>query len=106
MNYDTFRNNLSNLISSHGYNPRTFAMKADISTATISRYLSGDRTPDLPYVIRIANFFNVSVDWLLGLSESFNDLPDESKEILNLYNLAAEPDKVVIRTILNKYAVH
>ena len=41
----------------------------DISKQTVSAWKSGDRTPKRPTVITIASFFNVSVPWLLGVSD-------------------------------------
>lgn len=46
--------------------------KIGISNVTISRYLSGDRIPRLDVITKIASAFNVSVDYLLGLSDDRN----------------------------------
>ena len=46
--------------------------KIGISNVTISRYLSGDRVPRLDVITKIASAFNVSVDYLLGLSDDKN----------------------------------
>lgn len=40
--------------------------------ATISRYINGDREPKLSIICEIADYFDVSVDWLLGRSEHRN----------------------------------
>ena len=37
---------------------------------TISRYETGEREPGLAELIRIADYFNVSVDYLLGRTEN------------------------------------
>ena len=46
--------------------------KIGISNVTISRYLSGDRIPRLDVITKISSAFNVSVDYLLGLSDNRN----------------------------------
>lgn len=46
--------------------------KIGISNVTISRYLSGDRIPRLDVITKIASAFNVSIDYLLGLSDDKN----------------------------------
>ena len=38
-----------------------------ISRATLGYYESGDRKPDIEMLLRIANYYNVSCDYLLGL---------------------------------------
>lgn len=37
---------------------------------TISRYETGEREPGINELIKIANYFNVSVDYLLGRTEN------------------------------------
>ena len=41
------------------------AMELNMSQNTISRYESGEREPGIAELIRIADFFRVSVDYLL-----------------------------------------
>jgi len=45
------------------------ALKLSVSQSTISAYEIGERTPDLETLIAIAKFFDVSLDYLVGLSE-------------------------------------
>ncbi|HAQ39855.1 MAG TPA: XRE family transcriptional regulator [Clostridiales bacterium] len=42
----------------------------DISESSISLYENGKRTPSIELIIKIANFFNVSTDFLLGVSNN------------------------------------
>jgi transcriptional regulator with XRE-family HTH domain len=44
------------------------ADKLDVSRMTINFYESNRRTPDINFAIKAANFFNVSVDYLVGNS--------------------------------------
>ena len=65
------------------------AKKINISTSTISFYESGAREPNLSTLISLAKIFNVSTDYLLGLTDI--SLPeDEMKafidEILRMMN--------------------
>ena len=39
---------------------------------TISRYETGEREPGIDELIKIADYFNVSVDYLIGRTESPN----------------------------------
>lgn len=66
-----------NAISSHIKELRTslkltqnqFAETLNISTVSVSSYETGAKTPSLDMVINIAQKYNVSLDWLCGLSD-------------------------------------
>lgn len=104
MDYSFFRENLRNLINVRGITIKAFAAEIDASAATISRYLSGDRTPDLPYVVKIADYFSISIDWLLGINgDKFDVMPKEVQEVASLYSLASPDDRRVIQAVLGKY---
>ena len=46
------------------------AMDLHLNQNTISRYENGERQPDIAELIRIADYFNVSVDFLIGRSDN------------------------------------
>lgn len=48
------------------------AEKLNIATSSISQYESGDRIPSDDIKIKLAEFFDVSLDFLLGLSDIRN----------------------------------
>lgn len=96
ISYQMFRSRLTYLIEQSGKRRTEIAAETDIRPATLSRYLSGDRTPDLEYVSTLADYFHVSMDWLMGKSE-------ESNELVRLYSMASDDDKLIIDTILKKY---
>ena len=105
MDFTAFRSNLTILMESRGYSSNN-SLSADLGVpaGTISRWKTGDRAPDLEYVIRLAEFFGVSIDWLLGFEQDrYSSLPQESQNLLNLYALASEDDRAVIKTVLAKY---
>lgn len=102
--YSAFRANLRRLIEVRGFTVKGFAAEVEITAATLSRYLSGDRTPDLPYVVRLAQYFNVSIDWLLGLNgEMFDVMPKELQTVAKLYSVATLDDRNVVQAVLSKY---
>ena len=58
----------------------------------------------LKYVVRLARYFGVSVDWLLGLSnDRYEALPAEVREFATLYALASPDDRTIVETVLKKY---
>lgn len=46
-----------------------FADSLNISTVSISSYETGAKTPSLDMIINIARKYNISLDWLCGLSD-------------------------------------
>lgn len=104
MDYTIFRENLRQLVNGSGKTLGSLAADLNMSTPTLSRYLSGGRTPDLPYVIKISQYFNISIDWLLGLNgEKFEVMPPEVQEVAALYSVATQDDRRVVQAVLKKY---
>ena len=48
--------------------PQRLAIELSMSQNTISRYENGEREPGIDELIRIADYFNVSLDYLLERS--------------------------------------
>jgi len=104
MDYTIFQERLRALMDSRGYNIKTLAMEIGMAEPTISRYLTGGRTPDLPYIVKLAGFFDVSTDWILGIeAERYEVLPKELREVASLYSAASEDDRRVVQAVLRKY---
>jgi len=64
---------------------------------TISHYLNGDTLPDSKALINLSNFFNVSSDYLLGLS----DVPTNNKDLQGVCEYTGLK-KETIKTISDK----
>lgn len=62
----TFGAILREHLSSHGISQRWVAEQMHTTTATVSRYVSGDRVPSVENLVDLAQALNVSVDYLLG----------------------------------------
>ena len=56
-----------------------------VSESAISQYENGKRQPDQPTLIKIADYFNVSTDYLLGRNEK-NPAPSLTASELQLIN--------------------
>ena len=82
LDFTAFKKNLRDLIESRGLYAKDIAAEINVSTPTLSRYLQGVREPELKYVVRLARYFGVSVDWLLGLSnDRYEAVPTEVREL-------------------------
>ena len=58
------------------------------SQQTINVWESGQHTPKITMLVKIADLFGVSVDWLLGRSEPIkiiSEVPQEYKNIVSAY---------------------
>lgn len=51
----------------------------EVSRATISKYESGDREPDINTVKALAKFYSVPVDFIFGLTD-FTDILDSAED--------------------------
>lgn len=99
-----FGERLSLLMQSHGYTVKTLSEDTGITQATLSRYVTGERTPETSYILDLAQHFDVSVDWLLGFNDDrYDSLPQDIKELVSLYTLASADDRKVIQVVLEKY---
>ena len=54
------------LRESKAYQQTDFAKKIDVTNVTLSRYETGERKPDYNTLQKIADYFEVSIDYLLG----------------------------------------
>ncbi|MTD30194.1 helix-turn-helix domain-containing protein [Planomicrobium sp. YIM 101495] len=60
-----------------GYQQKDFATKLGVSNVVLSRYESDERKPDYDTLLKIADLFEVSVDYLLGRTEKTELNEDE-----------------------------
>lgn len=61
---------LKELRKKKGISQLRLATELNTSQNTISRYETGEREPGIAELIKIANYFNVSVDYLIGRTEN------------------------------------
>lgn len=74
-----FGNKLRLLRKKKGLTQKQLADKLGLAFSTISMYERGDREPDFEILESIADFFNVSMDYLHGKSSSNNSTDDDIK---------------------------
>ena len=65
---DDFGKRLDLLMKETGHTQKTLADKINISRTAISNYISGSRMATADILIKISEVFDVSVDWLLALT--------------------------------------
>jgi len=63
--YETFNVRLKRLIKESGTTDSDFAVKINKSPSTLSKYISGDLSPNPATLIKMADCLNVTIDYLL-----------------------------------------
>jgi transcriptional regulator with XRE-family HTH domain len=76
------------------------ANKLGIAYGTYSKYELGSREPDYETIKRIASFFGVSIDYLLGYTDSPLNADDNIKDLPRIAKVEIED---FIEFIKNKY---
>lgn len=91
---EKFSYRLSVLLDENNMNQTQLAKKIGTSNVTICRYLTCERIPRLDVITKIASIFNVSIDYLLGVSDDkevkdFNENSDFNIALIikNLFSL-------------------
>lgn len=82
-----FSDRLSDLIAEakeHGADYRSLASALEISTGALSNYASDKQQPNITTLHKIAKYFHVSSDWLLGLSE----FPRKDQEEISISDIS------------------
>ncbi len=94
-NADKFSYRLLSLMEEYNLTQKKLAEQVGTTNVTISRYINGDREPRLEIATRLANVFNVSIDYLLGNTENKeinldngNIYLDLANTLIKLYKLA------------------
>ena len=68
VNLSKFAENLTDLIFDNHLTHKMLAQNTGIDEASICRYLKGNCMPNLKAIVTIAEYFNCSIDFLIGKS--------------------------------------
>ena len=66
------KTNLKHLRKSKGYTQISVQMKTGIEQALLSKFENGERVPPTETLIRLADFYNVSIDYILCRTDNPN----------------------------------
>ena len=95
---------LRELRKARGISQVKLAMDLNMNQNSISRYESGAREADYRTLIAFADYFHVSVDYLLDREspDSFTLSPQE-EELIHCYRQASPDDRAMVVLVLKKY---
>lgn len=106
MQKSVFPDRLQKALEDKGMKQNELADLSQTTEATISRYLRGDRAPHVDVLVEISKALNVSIDYLLGVT----DIPyinsaytTEERLLVAAFNKASERDSSIIWQLLDPY---
>jgi len=95
-----------------GIQQNDFAKRIGVSNVVLSRYESGERKPDYDILQRIADFFEVTTDYLLGRSDNPRMTADEEfqafandPELERWYRKLPESDEEDVRKLREMWEI-
>lgn len=92
MNYSDFGENLKQLRKGRKLTQKDFGAKVGLSKAVVSKYENGMGYPSFDVLVRIAQYFGVTTDYLLGVARGktidVSELTDS--QIATIHQLIAE----------------
>ena len=101
---ETFAQRLKDLLDKRGMTQRALAEKLNTTEISVSRYVSGNRTPNIETTVEIADILNVSLNDLVGIDPPAKERPAPDIGVLvSCYTKASEADRKVIWSLLDRY---
>ena len=94
-----FKEKIKELMNSRNVSQRELANELNITESAMSRYISGERKPRVDILTKLARYFDVSIEELIGVENEISDFMelrglvarsassltnDEIKELLNI----------------------
>ena len=82
---DVMQNRLRELRKARGYTQVSVQMQTGIEQALLSKYESGERIPPTESLVRLAEFYNVSIDYIAGTKQfdlsDFKEIREDLKRL-------------------------
>nr|DAF83074.1 MAG TPA: Repressor protein CI [Caudoviricetes sp.] len=72
------------------------AEKCEISRVTLARYENGTRTPVLKNASKLAAYYGVDTDYLMGKKDAENPISEEHEKLFRMYDRLSSNDQEAI----------
>ncbi|BAB05162.1 helix-turn-helix transcriptional regulator [Halalkalibacterium halodurans] len=89
-----FPERLRYLRKKHGLTMKELGKKINVAESTISGYENGNRKPDMDTLVKMAEYFNSSTDYLLGRTEEPAPYQKQPPEKQFLYSETVTDEEV------------
>ena len=97
-----FQERLTELLQDNNLTKQQFAKNINKRLSTINEYFLNDYYPQIDLAITIAKYFNVSLDYLFGLSDKKENTNNNDKSFFeNFNNLVKTNKKSILKTMLD-----
>lgn len=90
----TFNKILQDLISEKSIDIKELSAQTKIETSTLYGYLNSNSIPNLESAINLSNFFDVSIDYLLGLTDINNPPSNNNINFIKTYETLLKTNNV------------
>ena len=84
--HKTFVKRLLELLDENDITQIELAKRIGITNVTISRYIGVERKPRIEIVVKMAEFFHVSTDYLLGLSDVWETFENNNASVSKIHS--------------------
>lgn len=91
-----FHQILRSLIEEHNITQKQLAADLNIAASTVGSYVQGVREPDFSILMRLAEYFHVSTDYLLGYRLKSNITPQEENLLQIFRALSREQQELYL----------
>jgi transcriptional regulator with XRE-family HTH domain len=99
-----FAKQFKELIDKRGLTQRAVAERINTTETTISRYVSGDRTPNIETAVELASVLGVTLDVLVGADlPAAGRTPPDVNILVVCYEKASIADRQVLWSLLDRY---
>lgn len=94
-----------------GISQKSLAEAIGVSQQSVNKYENHNIEPDIGTLIRIADFFNISVDYLIGHSSvsgkiegaQLSELTEQERELIQQYRKLTLKQKTCVNGIIESY---
>ena len=99
-----FAKQFKELIDKRGLTQRAVAERINTTETTISRYVSGDRTPNIETAVELASVLGVTLDVLVGADlPAASRTPPDVNILVACYEKASIACRQVLWSLLDRY---
>lgn len=95
--------NLKQIRNGRGVSQQTLAAAIGTTQQSINKYENHKIEPDIATLIALANYFDVTIDYLVGRTDEKNQPLSDGSSLLNKYSKLNRSEKICIDTLIDTY---